>query len=475
MSKKELNNFIYEDDYLRYESYLKGFSKEKFDEFDAIAEKVGLDSKIKDLMDSQIVNETENQAALHHEYREMYKWDSDEALPDNFMSSSKNYNFGNPSDGIDFYDNIEAELRKDDDEVNIISIGIGGSFEGPRLMLESNTYTNRYHQRFEGLNFYFLTGPDPDEFKTKVSHLDPSKTFFIVFSKSFETIETLEMLKIAIKWSGDMNKFLALTSNNDGPKQYGISNIHTFDKEIGGRYSIWLEDIESMFGGRWTANGRLFTRGGARADYQLLSNKKYFDFVKYLSFSDIWMNNFNGKHTRVILSYIWNLRSLPDYFQQLEMESLGKPNNLSSRFKKTGQIIFGGYGPKAEHSYLQLLHQGTQDICADIIACNNDENDIEYVKAVTQAKLLSEGAEGLPQNEKINGNVPVNLFLLKKNKELKEGWDSVSEETLGYLIATWEHRTFITATMLGINPFDQFGVNAGKKYTLARKFIKDSS
>ena len=283
------------------------------------------------------------------------------------------------------------------------------------------------------------------------------------------------MLKIAIKWSGDMNKFLALTSNNDEPKRYGISNIHTFDKEIGGRYSIWLEDIESMFGGRWTANGRLFTGGGARADYQLLSNKKYFDFVKYLSFSDIWMNNFNGKHTRVILSYIWNLRSLPDYFQQLEMESLGKPNNPSSRFKKTGQIIFGGYGPKAEHSYLQLLHQGTQDICADIIACNNDENDIEYAKAVTQAKLLSEGAEGLPQNEKINGNVPVNLFFLKKNKELKEGWDFVSEETLGYLIATWEHRTFITATMLGINPFDQFGVNAGKKYTLARKFIKDSS
>ena len=473
MSKKELNSFIYEDEYLRYEPYLKGFSKEKFDEFDAIAEKVGLDSRIKDLMNSKIINETEDQAALHHEYRKMYERDSDGELPDNFMSSSKNYDFGNPSDGVDFYNNIDAELCKDGD-VNIISIGIGGSFEGPKLMLESNTYTNRFHQRFEGLNFYFLTGPDPNEFKIKVSNLDPSKTFFIVFSKSFKTIETLEMLKIAIKWSGDMSKFLALTSNNNGPKQYGISNIHTFDKEIGGRYSIWLEDIESMFGGRWTRNGRLLTQGGSSADSQLLSNKEYFDFVKYLSFSDIWMNNYKEKHNRVILSYIWNLRSLPDYFQQLEMESLGKPKNPSSEFKKTGQIIFGGYGPKAEHSYLQLLHQGTQHICADIIACNNDENDMEYVKAVTQAKLLSEGAEGLPQNEKINGNVPVNLFFIKKNNPLKDGSTFVAEETLGYLIATWEHRTFITATMLGINPFDQFGVNAGKKYTLARKFIKDS-
>ena len=160
-----------------------------------------MDSRIKDLLNSKIVNETENQAALHHEYREMYKWDRDGALPDNFMSSSKNYDFGNPSDGVDFYNNIDEELCKDGD-VNIISIGIGGSFEGPKLMLESNTYTNRYHQRFEGLNFYFLTGPDPNEFKMKVSDLDPSKTFFIVFSKSFETIETLKMLKIAIKWFG---------------------------------------------------------------------------------------------------------------------------------------------------------------------------------------------------------------------------------------------------------------------------------
>ena len=135
MSKKELNNFIYEDDRLRYESYLKGFSKEKFDEFDAIAEKVGLDSKIKDLMDSKIVNETENQAALQHEYREMHMLDSDGALPDNFMSSSNNYDCGDLEIGVDFYDNIKAELCKDDDEVNIISIGIGGSFEGPRFCL----------------------------------------------------------------------------------------------------------------------------------------------------------------------------------------------------------------------------------------------------------------------------------------------------------------------------------------------------
>ena len=186
------------------------------------------------------------------------------------------------------------------------------------------------------------------------------------------------------------------------------------------------------------------------------------------------MNNFNKKHTRVILSYYWKLRSFPDYAQQLEMESLGKPANTSSQYKNTGQVVFGGYGPKAEHSYLQLLHQGTQQICADIIACDKDKNDLEYIKAITQTRLLSEGAEGLEDNEKINGNVPVNLFIVKETNLMQDGLIGITE-SLGYLIATWEHRTFITATMLGINPFDQFGVNAGKKYTLARKFIKDSS
>ena len=466
MSKKELNNFIYEDDYLRYESYLKGFSKEKFDEFDAIAEKVGLDSKIKDLMDSQIVNETENQAALHPQYR-------------NKHFSSKNYDFKSASG---FYESIRKELHKtfdktDVDGVNIVSIGIGGSFEGPKLMFEA---TGLYYSG-SAVKFKFLTGPNSNEFYEKVRHLDPKKTFFLVFSKSFETIETLEMLSIALEWSGDTKKFLALTSNADKPKEFGISYIHTFDKEIGGRYSIWLEDVVKIFGEKefhsFDTPGLALTdfhRGGARADERLF-NKEYLNFVKFLSFGDIWMNNFNKKHTRVILSYYWKLRSFPDYAQQLEMESLGKPANPSSQYKNTGQVVFGGYGPKAEHSYLQLLHQGTQEICADIIACDKDKNDLEYIKAITQTRLLNEGAEGLGENEKINGNVPVNLFIVKEGSLKSNGGARDFAQYLGYLIAAWEHRTFITATMLGINPFDQFGVNAGKKYTLARKFIKDSS
>ena len=180
-----------------------------------------------------------------------------------------------------------------------------------------------------------------------------------------------------------------------------------------------------------------------------------------MSFSDIWLNNSKSKRTRVVLSYSWRLRSFADYVQQLEMESLGKHPNKNSEFKATGQIILGGYGPRAQHSYFQLLHQGTQNICADILAVNEDPSSLAYAQAITQTKLLSSGADDLlEESEKINGDVPVNLFLLKK----------LDPFTLGYLIATWEHRTYITAVMLGINPFDQFGVSAGKIYT--KKFLQ---
>ena len=138
------------------------------------------------------------------------------------------------------------------------------------------------------------------------------------------------------------------------------------------------------------------------------------------------------------------------------MESLGKRSNEKSEFKKTGQIIFGGYGPTAQHSYFQLLHQGTQSICADIIACDENVNSLARAQAIVQSGLLSNGDDQpKKESEKINGDVPTNLFLLKNS-------DAFS---LGYLIASWEHRTYITASMLEINPFDQFGVNAGKIYT----------
>ena len=145
------------------------------------------------------------------------------------------------------------------------------------------------------------------------------------------------------------------------------------------------------------------------------------------------------------------------------MESLGKQPNKDSEFNNTGQIIFGGYGPIAQHSYFQLLHQGTQDICADIIVSKEDNRTLAYAQAITQSKLMSFGAIELKDHEKINAGIPSNLFMLK----------NLSSYEFGYLLATWEHRIYITAVMLEINPFDQFGVIAGKIYT--EKYLSDKN
>ena len=428
MSKENFVHYAFENNVLRYKSYLNAFTQDLFNKFEAKSKEIGLQSKIDNLFNGKKVNYTEDLAAWHPKYR------NDQQINNNDLK---------------YYELFQSAK-------NIVTIGIGGSFEGPKLLLENAGITSR--------NYIFVTGSDPEEFKEKTKTLIPRETIFIVSSKSFTTEETIITFNNALRWSGDINMFIAVTANKAEATKYNINNIIEFDREIGGRYSVW-SDIS--IAAHWENNiefKKNFLLGGKQADIDLREDNDYYRFVKYLSYSDIWLHNSMNKNTRAVLSYIWKFRSFPNYVQQLEMESLGKQPNKNSEFKKTGQIIFGGFGPTAQHSYFQLLHQGTQDICADIIASENDTKSLAYAQALTQAELLSNGTNDfLQEEEKINGNVPVNLFILKNE-------DSFS---LAYLLATWEHRTYITSIMLGINPFDQFGVNAGKIYTNKYQVNKD--
>ena len=158
------------------------------------------------------------------------------------------------------------------------------------------------------------------------------------------------------------------------------------------------------------------------------------------------------------------MRFLSDYIQQLEMESLGKKSN-SPIFKNTGQVLFGGFGPTAQHSYFQLLHQGTSELCSDIYTLedNIETNKLLYAQSHIQSNLMANGKnEDLNSFEQVNGNIPINLFSLKE----------LSPKSFGYLIATLEHRTYITSKILEINSFDQYGVNAGKVFT--KKYLDNN-
>ena len=458
MSIETSETYTYENNFLRYEFRNNDFINDLYKEFDHKATKLGLNSKIDDLLSGKVVNLTENQAAFHPKYRknkgfisELIKSDTDFAPGVEGLKDEALINFVH-------------EVAKSNAE-SIVSLGIGGSYEGPKLLIESLGD----EEILSSYKHYFITGSDRIELDETLKKLDPKKTVFIVSSKSFTTVETIESLTDAIHWSGDMNKFLAITTNKSKAQKFNFKHITEFDKEIGGRYSIWSRiSFAAAFYAMPVNSENTFDNfciGGSIADSYLSDNEDYQKFVKMLAFSDIWFNNFKEKNTRAILCYDWKLRSLPNYFQQLEMESLGKRPGKNSEFKKTGQIIFGGYGPTAQHSYFQLLHQGTQNICADIILNEeNQYNGLAYSQGITQARLLSEGASTLLKKEEtINGNVPVNLFI----------FDGIDAKKLGFLIATWEHRVFITSVMLQINPFDQFGVNAGKIYTKKYQIKKD--
>ena len=427
LAKRKLS-FKFESEFLNYQPFLKDFSSQHYKIFDELASQLNLQGSIEDLFSGQVVNKTENKPALHHQYR--------------INQKATNFNYKKITEP--FIKRIKQEGFK-----NIITFGIGGSYEGPKLLQEFT------QNQLSKLNYYFISGPDKDEFHSILKPLSGQKNFYIFSSKSLSTDETLSCLK----WLGqerNSKNSIVITANIKNAISMGFPEncIVPFPESIGGRYSIWSPislsvGIENNFSA--------FLKGGAVADQMMQGNskdhKKYQKLIKILSFSDLWFSNFKNKKNRVVLSYNWKLRSLANYIQQLEMESLGKQSNPRSIFQNTGQSIFGGFGSTAQHSYFQLLHQGTSEFCADIIFCPIKNSPLSSAQARGQAQLLSSTQRSSMNSiEFSNGNAPVNLFTLP----------SLTLSSLGFLLASWEHRVFVTASMLQINPFDQFGVKAGK-------------
>ena len=447
-SKDDIYKHSYSNNCLEYRSLLRGFNNNLFLIFKTYYDNLKVAQSIQSLFKGDIVNESENQAALHHIYRDLY-------------ASSPNCHASR--DLVESYRlNIERCIALKQDLIkkgikNIVSIGIGGSFEGPKLLIE--TLTCEHKRNF---NHIFLTGPDRVEFNEIIKPLNQEDTFFIVCSKTFSTDETLQSMALSREWLENKcnadEHFIAITSNSDRAKNFGFKdNIIELPDEIGGRYSIW-SPISASAILELGEDFKNFLIGGHEADDLFLNNNEYNQFINLLCFSDIWYNNFDKKHIRVLLLYSWKMRFFSDYAQQLEMESIGKQANPDSIFKNTGQIIFGGFGSTAQHSYFQLLHQGTAKVCADIFTTENnkDSNKLLYAQSQAQSNLLANGPnKDLKSHEQVNGNIPINLFSLK----------ALNPKTLGFLIATWEHRTYVTAKMLQINPFDQFGISAGKIFT----------
>ncbi len=348
---------------------------------------------------------------------------------------------------------------------DVVNIGIGGSDLGPRLLAEALVSGGTSPARVR-----FVANIDPAELDEALAPLDPHSTLFIVASKTFTTIETLDNARRAMNWLGGKSKvpahFVAVTANTIAARSFGVDAERIFPMWdwVGGRYSLWsavgLSAAVAMGYERFAA----LTEGARRMDAHFLNAPLEANLPVLLALLAIWNSNFLGARSHAILPYSHALRSFPSYLQQLEMESNGKRIDRQGQEidYDTAPVIWGASGTTSQHSFHQLLHQGTPFVPVDFIVPLHASGDpaaqaLLVSNALAQSAALMAGtAPGGPAHKVCPGNRPSSTLLIK----------SLTPGALGQLIALYEHKVFVQGVIWNINSFDQWGVELGK--SLAR-------
>lgn len=353
----------------------------------------------------------------------------------------------------------------------ILHIGIGGSALGPALLVDA------LGRRASTLTVRFLSNIDGAAFDDAVKPLDPATTLVVVASKTFSTLETLSNLDAARDWLreggvGDPDgRVIAVTAKPEAAVEQGIdeTRILQFGEGVGGRYSLWSSvGLSAALALGWDAFEALL-EGAAEMDRHFRFTDPNENVPLIAAFADRLYVEQLGCQTRGLFAYDERLRLLPFYLQQLEMESNGKSvtSNGEPTEYPTAPVTWGGTGTDAQHAVFQLLHQGTILVPVEFIAVReaDDAQDPEHhrlllLNAFAQGAALMEGRISDDPQRSYAGNRPSATVLL----------DRLDARSLGALIAFYEHRTYANAVLLGINPFDQFGVELGKQ--IARKLAE---
>ncbi len=349
------------------------------------------------------------------------------------------------------------------DVTGVLHIGIGGSLLGPKLVVDALA------SRHANLGASFLSNVDPNAFDEAVEPLDPATTLVVAVSKTFTTSETLANLSAAIEWMreggvGDPHgRVIAVTAAPEAALEAGIddSRILQFSEGVGGRYSLWSAvSVTAALALGWDSFEELL-EGGAEMDRHFRFSDMADNVPLVAAFADLLYSQKLGCGTRGVFPYDERLRLLVPYLQQLEMESNGKSVTADGEpvGRPTAPVVWGGVGTDAQHAVFQLLHQGTAAIPVEFVAVAEDESGLPghhrqlLLNAFAQGAALMRGRESADPHRSYAGNRPSSTVLLER----------LDPRTLGALIAFYEHRTFAEAVLLGINPFDQFGVELGKQ------------
>jgi glucose-6-phosphate isomerase len=450
----------------------------------ALAEQSGLRARIDAMFRGDKINVTENRAVLHVALRapkgSSIVVDGKNVVPEVHAVLDKMSDFANRIRGGQWKGHTGKQIR------NVINIGIGGSDLGPVMAYEALKY---YSDR--AMTFRFVSNIDGTDFVEATRDLDPAETLFIVSSKTFTTLETMTNAHSAREWSlrglgGDVKAvakhFVAVSTNAEKVAEFGIdtANMFEFWDWVGGRYSmdsaIGLSTMLAIGPDHFQA----MLAGFHEIDEHFRTAPFERNLPVLMGLLSVWYNDFCGAQTVAVLPYGQYLKRFPAYLQQLMMESNGKHVTVAGApvDARTGPIYWGEPGTNGQHSFYQLIHQGTRLIPCDFIAFGQALNpigrhhDLLLANVFAQTEALAFGktraqvkAEGTPDwlvpHRVCDGNRPSNTILM----------DRLTPAALGKLVALYEHNAFTQGVIWDIDSFDQWGVELGK--VLAQRIIPE--
>jgi glucose-6-phosphate isomerase len=424
-----------------------------------LARERGVEAHRDALLAGDPVNVTEHRPVLHPLLRAPQ---NDPSVPDALHQAHAQI-LSNLDDMLSFAE----QTRGDRNLTDVVHIGIGGSDLGPRLAVQALAE----HVSVSAPRLHFVANMDAHDLLSVLRGLQPERTLFIVSSKSFGTAETLANARAALDWfrAGselgigqlDVNQhFVAVTARPDTAAQLGITRSFAMPEGVGGRYSLWSAIGLPVAIAIGAAGFRALLAGAHAMDRHFATTPIETNLPLQLALLDVWQRNFLGFASQCLVPYHHSLRRLPAWWQQLEMESNGKRVDLRERAVPvhTAPVIWGTEGSNGQHTFFQMLHQGTQTVPVEFIAVREaghplaDQHRQLLAHALAQARALMIGADHPDPARRCPGNRPSTFLLLER----------LDPQSLGALLSLYEHRTFAVGSLWGIDSFDQWGVELGK-------------
>jgi glucose-6-phosphate isomerase len=475
---------------LQLENMLVDYSKNRIDDnvmqaLFGLARERGVEEKIKAMFSGEKINRTENRAVLHialrHNDNTPIYVDGRDVMPQIHDVLDKMRDFSEAVRLGTFTGYTGKKLT------NIVNIGIGGSDLGPFMAVEA---LKPYWAK--DIKCYFISNIDGTACAEVLNKLDPETTLFIVASKTFTTIETLTNAKTCRRWLVDAlgehavsKHFVALSTNKAEVEKFGINpdNMFEFWDFVGGRYSMWSAIGLIIAIAVGYKNFAKMLEGAETMDKHFSTTDLEHNIPVILALIGIWYNNFYGIHRYAVIPYDQYLQYLPSYLQQLDMESNGKSVTLDNKLVNyaTGPVLFGGAGTNVQHSFFQLLHQGTEIVPVDFIVPAISHNEIGNHQPILLSNILAQGEalmhgkteEEVAKELEKAGKSKAEIARLKKYKSFSGNRPSntivfkkIDPYALGMLVAMYEHKVFTQGIIWNINSFDQFGVELGKQMAL---------